>query len=52
MIFNNLKLSDPFPELGFFLWQIVGRALPNSFDFIYRWKRLKGNSLSGILLPC
>ena len=28
MIFNNLGLS----ELELFLWQIVGRTLPKSFD--------------------
>ena len=33
MIFDNLGLSDLSPELGLFLWQIVGRALPKNFAF-------------------
>ena len=31
MIFNNLELSDLSLELDIFLWQIIGRALPNNF---------------------
>ena len=31
MIFDNLGLSDVSLELDFFLWKIVGRALPKNF---------------------
>ena len=32
MIFNNLKLSDPSPKIELFLWQVLGRVLPENLD--------------------
>ena len=40
MIFNKLVLSYLSPEIEFFLWQIVGYALPKNFDL-----SAKGNDL-------
>ena len=52
MIFNNLRLSDPSPELELFLWHIVGHALPKNFVFSIGGKVLKGSSFLYRLLLC
>ena len=44
MIFNNLGLVDFSPELDLFLWQIVGRTLPNNFGLSTGGNELKVSS--------